>query len=577
MKTKGQNIPPELLAGFRDLISPGQPTPDGAQSQRTRRKAKKPRTPRRQTTLDRNLSEVIEAMLAAIDITPALASYKATKRLAMAEARRGIFRPQWWIECPKIATAYAYSQPTSVPRDDQSGYLFPDPDYKPTRPTYPMGTLGDGPASYSGALIGDRFTDINHTWQADTFQLDPDVTPPHGLPLVSVVAGDVTAHATTRGSKPMFSLIGAMNTGDEANHAAMITTPPTPQDHERYWRFRRPGGGPPYYNATAKTGAVWPEIIGTPTESGDPPSLAVVKAAPRPMYGIGYNNNASVTTSATFETRLYQPAGRPKAQTGIIIREATGYVSFFDVETGELKRSRAARYTNWVSVVTGAALVGLTTPALAFAGLNLGTRRTLAPPPPFVTMLNQWGRSKAGWMFQYADPGNPYAPKYIEFDTRGKPLRVVDVFETNGHGYAAFSTTPASPAGLYVQSVATTVLLFMTQTGAFAYERLNVAPLRVIGTNRAGIWLGPATAATHFMPWAPINGGHYYDYQAPPYPHSPQPINWQGDPPVTGLIVSNGYYAYDAAGNASIYTHTGTSTPAEKIPTGAIFMSAGWQ
>jgi hypothetical protein len=304
MKYTDQNIPPHLHDHYRRLISNSSATMPSNGHARTRRAA------RMSQQKDRTKADDWAAVAAqAYEEIKGIPGIDTKRRFISEEKNRlraGIFDPVYWVQLEVNNRQYLTSTPENIPDPNPPPYAYRDPENLPSIVTYPDGTPDAEPIRTSGATIDGRWHDLEMVWSKVSYQLIKNGQRPAQLPLCWTTKGTMTIDADTRASRPMLSVIAKAILTDQDYPGGDTNQPPTHPMISLYWLFKVPDTSPPYYHATIPIArkAVLNKHIDAPP--GIEPARIIMLTAARPMLGIGYNNNTSVTTSYAELGQIYQ-------------------------------------------------------------------------------------------------------------------------------------------------------------------------------------------------------------------------------------------------------------------------------
>jgi hypothetical protein len=304
MKYTDQNIPPELRGHYKRLISNSSATMPSSGHARTRRAARM--SQQRDRTSADEWAAVAAQVYEEIKGIPGV----DTKRRFISEEknrlRRGIFDPVYWVQLGTNNRQYLSSTPDNAPDQNPPPYAYRDPENLPSLVTYPDGTPDIEPIRTSGATINGRWHDLQMVWSKVSYPLIKNGQRPAKLPLCWVTKGTMTIDADTRASRPMLSVIAKAILTDQDYPGGDTNQPPAHPMISLYWLYKVPDTSPPYYHATVPIArkAVLNKHIDAPP--GIVPARIIMLTAARPMLGIGYNNNTSVTTSYAEAGAIYQ-------------------------------------------------------------------------------------------------------------------------------------------------------------------------------------------------------------------------------------------------------------------------------
>lgn len=304
MKYTGQDIPPELLSAYKELISNASATMPIDGTARTRQGARMSQQ-RDRTKADRwqwAAEKVYEQIKGLKDVDTGSGFISEEKN----RLRNGIFNTAYWIPANILTPEYLKATASNTTDPTPPPYDYRNPANKPSIVTYPDGTLDSAPMSASGATVGDQWNDNSLTWRRTTSYLMTNGTKPAELPIIWATEGTMTVDASDRPSRPMLSLKVKAFLSDIESTLTSPISPPLDPAISLYWPYEIPPSVAPFYHAQIpiiRKEVLNGSIIDTSTTL---PERLTVLTAPFPMQGKGYNNNTSVTTSYTDQEYIFQ-------------------------------------------------------------------------------------------------------------------------------------------------------------------------------------------------------------------------------------------------------------------------------
>ena len=305
-KVIGQNIPPALDILWHQLHSPARVT-QGADGVVTLKKNKKQPTKKPRRNLDLiALQELAERVAQAAFVdrgkpVPENFIFLLTQDLVL-----GITSPQYFRKCKVESAITLESIPTYVADPAPPPYGYRTPTFMPSLPTYPDGTPTTGNANYSGTKNGQLFIDTALRWRKIVFK-SPNVNFADGAKNVILKwATRIDVAATSRGSRPMFSLQLRVSLSTDTGGDLTSTAPPIDKKTIFYWRFKIPPSSPPFFNTYLQRNEVR-ALARVAKKSGTGLyTRYVVNASVRPMLGRGFNNNDAITTASSRDPELWE-------------------------------------------------------------------------------------------------------------------------------------------------------------------------------------------------------------------------------------------------------------------------------
>lgn len=238
-------------------------------------------------------------------------------RAEVAEINSGNWNPVYWKKNEDFSTDFLTNVPTGVIDPNPPPYGYRVAGMQPSIPTYGEGTASGAAAFYEGALVGNTFFDLTYTWSKTTFVLDAPIKANEYEPVLMVFNGQLTSSGTTRGSRPMLSMVtrsflcGAAGAALLDKSAPIVPANPALAGLQRgarseYWRYDIPVAAAPFFNQVNFRRVLQDLNKSASIDTGYPLEFAVVLVAPRPMFGRGFNNNSHVLSTLTGTPEIYQ-------------------------------------------------------------------------------------------------------------------------------------------------------------------------------------------------------------------------------------------------------------------------------
>lgn len=219
--------------------------------------------------------------------------------------KNGTIDYNYWIPCQVNIDVYYNSTGSNVEDTNPPPYSYRNPTMKPSTVTYSSGTTAAAPMNTIGSVSDNLWRDASWKWRKTVFSLMGAKPAANLPPLLWRTTGNITAAATTRGSRPMFSLLMRGHLVGASSPYDTDLTPPQQPATSIYWRYPSPDTAPPYYSAKQARQAIILLNNRSTKDPGDQLQRAIVKSAPRPMLGHGFNNNASVQTTYDGTSELW--------------------------------------------------------------------------------------------------------------------------------------------------------------------------------------------------------------------------------------------------------------------------------
>lgn len=297
MKLADPSPPPELAARYAQLVTLPAGAVPGTQAARTRRAARLPATPAEQRRALAELRHIAEEVARRLRLVPDSLTWRD---FVYAESRRlldGIFDSRYWLPCPLIERSWHASTPTSIADTAPAPYSYRVGTNLPTKPTYGTAVPDAGPARYAGALSAGYYADTLLCWQRDVFELTPADSVSSAITIIWRLDTNQTMHASTRGSRPLASLMlaGRISADDDGSFGAAV--PPLRGARSLYWRYKLPTSAAPYYTASESRLSVVPHRPKSTDYTDADATRAVLASWPRALLGHGNNNNTACSSS----------------------------------------------------------------------------------------------------------------------------------------------------------------------------------------------------------------------------------------------------------------------------------------
>jgi hypothetical protein len=340
--------------------------------------------------------------------------------------RAGIFDPEIWIEGQPLTVETAITTPVNVAPAIQPAYAYREPDKLASATTYPDGAATTGVGRYSGSLVAGRWHDQALAWRKQVFAATGKNTRMAKSNIIITWAATITATATTRGSRPMLSLI--LHARRSTPSDAIYTAYPAPvQNSNRfYWRYKLPQTQAPYFAITHGRQILAPLRLKRAPLAADSTPLVTISSGPRPLHGRGNNNNAAVNISVSGDPRLFMPRPCLGRRRRVLTRDEAGGFHDLNLKTGATNLLFTAPGGVAIGSTHGAILVekpGRIFEAWSEAGQLLGG--WTAPPFEEVTQLGV-GLWVGGW-YEVRRPGTaPVVNYFILRDIDGTALVTAD-------------------------------------------------------------------------------------------------------------------------------------------------------
>lgn len=351
VKLTAQSVPPEHAATLAQYLSPNLANAPGKVQARTRQKVKKKPYKKRAQRLAKTLRDLIKKMAYAYAEQNQIPYSPAWERARLDEAKRALFLYPYWLRMIHESTNYHTNSPTTATDPAPPPYAYRDPLNLPTLPTYSDGTITSGPAAYHGEKIAGQFHDSTWTWRTDHYTTPRPTGAAYNSHAAIKIEENITITASHRPSRPMASLMVRLRVAPADNDYLSGANPPRALSDSLYSRYKPKITPPPYYSTTIQS--TYLTAIKARTD-GTPPAMlthAALTTAPRPMFGRGFNNNTSITTTAQpiEPPHIYLP--NMKISDIPMIPISAAPLIFWNPQTGEqftnTSPATAAACTSW--------------------------------------------------------------------------------------------------------------------------------------------------------------------------------------------------------------------------------------
>lgn len=438
MKITGQDVPPDLIDQYAELVSSN---PDDGQGHRTTRTRRAVRAPGRR----REPSKTLKAAKA---LAAQLAAYwgrnvaNAAGQRWLSDRATAIYRGQieldyWEKATPAYVDALRYLG-SSEEDFDPPPYAFPDPSNRPTLTTWAADEYDAGQARYAGALVGELYCDQEWVVATALYYLPPHS--PAGIPPPAwvLIQGTIAAEADQRGSRPMFGLICRAQRGEEQDMLNLDQVSPDIDGISHYFRYRILHTQPPFYQATESRRIV--QAMSGPDTPFDVPTAAV-HLGPRPMMGHGNNGNESVATTWTGTADLYLPNPCAEELRRPISRDAGGdwYSHNLDAGTADLLPYQPD--WTYASLSRRAWLQPATDNTCSIRYYDGTPLHTITAPDEYLSYVGSFTPTAEGWWATVGnlDPDFEGAPpaQDIHYDYSGNVLARLDLAEDRGAAWTS--------------------------------------------------------------------------------------------------------------------------------------------
>lgn len=305
MKLVDQDVPADLRKLYDAYVSPAKANGQPQTKARTKRGAKLAQRPakrakRTRSDIYRPTAEAMPYYAGIAQDDPKHAPFIAAR---LAEMLRLATPSDYWDDAKKVTTRYLTAYPSSAPREQAPNYLYPDPENRPSIPTYGNGIADAEDEGYSGRTIDGMFRDIFWSWEDHLFKLAEPLDMERPTPLLIQAEVEIGAYADSRPSRPMFSVNMKVDFYKTIPDIAADPTPPIKKTWTAYMKFKPPpsDGGTYYHQETRQI--LWAPRDRAPLRGAQ---FVRVRIAQRPMFGTGYNNNHAVDTSASILLKVKQ-------------------------------------------------------------------------------------------------------------------------------------------------------------------------------------------------------------------------------------------------------------------------------
>lgn len=241
-------------------------------------------------------------------------------RKRVRDMKAGIFDPLWWTDAQLISTEYLSCSPSSVPDPNPPPYDFRTSANLPTIPTYTDGTPGATGMAYNGSKHGSYFQDDDLSWGRFVYSLKENATKIGEIYAFAIIDPTMTIQASHRASRPMLSIITSACITDSTDAVQNTTAPVTEgiapsaptqsrKAQSHYWRYKIPRTTPPYFNTVKPRKIVRDLVKSSSLQLTSTNARLVLLLAPRPMFGRGFNNNNTVSSTLAADLRIVYMLG----------------------------------------------------------------------------------------------------------------------------------------------------------------------------------------------------------------------------------------------------------------------------
>jgi len=305
MKIFGLDIPLPLVDLYYEYVSKQKQIGATDYITRRRRKAGKVIASKSARLIEDELKHAAEYIAGKLNYSRGSTAWNEFVFAETERLKDGTADPAYWIPCQVNTDVYYNSTATCTEDINPPPYSHRMPTMKPSDVTYSTGTSTTAPVQSTGSVADNLWHDASWRWRKTVFSL-MGAKPANNLPpLLWRTEGTISVNATTRASRPMFSLLMRGHLVGASSPWDTDLTPPAQPATSLYWRYPPPDTPPPYYSAKlARRNIV---VLNDRATKDDTPDLqrAIVKSSVRPMLGHGYNNNMSVTTSYDGTSELF--------------------------------------------------------------------------------------------------------------------------------------------------------------------------------------------------------------------------------------------------------------------------------
>lgn len=229
----------------------------------------------------------------------------------------GIINPEYFRQCKLDYQQTLESVPDSLYMDSMPPYGWRSPTYLPSVSAWPNGIVTTEPPGYFGEKVSTVINNLEEPevsffadkwlrWRRLVFKSKNTELNEGAARMLMRWNCTVSAQATTRGSKPMFSLNLRAALASFSDSVLTTNEPPTHNRSVFYWRFKLPPSTPPFYASyqVRRETKVLSRIL---KKSGSGLyERYVLDAGVRPLLGRGFNNNNSVEMSISGDPELWE-------------------------------------------------------------------------------------------------------------------------------------------------------------------------------------------------------------------------------------------------------------------------------
>lgn len=408
MKITDQAVPPELLEVYEEMVSTNTTGPAAGEVARTRRGARLPKGAPVPSDQSVSLAHAADALVKQWKSRLSPAAERGFRARRLDELRRGVFEPLYWSACPATSETFFTSTPTSEPDAAPPDYEYREGDNLPTIPDYPEGVESSAPCGYFGSTDAGYFNDEGWTWQRLNLDLIRPIEDWDSEAALLEIIIDFDIDTDARGSRPMLSaLVDAKlcNAGDTVLSSA---APPIEGAKSLYWRYRVPESDPPYFHLNYNRKSIVALSPSSVIGGALPVTKASIAAAPRPMFGRGYNNCTEVDVSAKIQANLYMIEPPGPANGLPVFRNSSGQWRSIDVTTGETAATPGQPGDVYLRQGANSLARVSSSNQILMYGNNLALRATVAQPYGTGYATGNLTPVAEGWECTYQRPHPSY-------------------------------------------------------------------------------------------------------------------------------------------------------------------------
>ncbi len=317
MKINDQDIPPELREIYDQLVTDQESNDDGQTIIRQSHRSRRTRAAPKREPLDNGVKAALIYIANRMDLKRGTPEYQDFIGGQTNKINQGQWDTTYWKKAKKLEIKYFSESPESTPDPGPPPYAYRDSENLPSIPEYISGEESSGPARYQGQTIAGYFKDVTLVWARIIYSIKHRKTKGNYEPALLSWNTSITINTDQRASRPMLSLVMRSYMTDESSDSLnttanpVIEIPPSAPAAERgcnsmYWRYEIPGSGPPFFSDVQLRSIVKNMQSISTIEVAVNQTRAVICAAPRPMFGRGFNNCQSVSTSIDTLPEIYQ-------------------------------------------------------------------------------------------------------------------------------------------------------------------------------------------------------------------------------------------------------------------------------